>query len=72
MDKSEEEYLLELWERNICPYCGNTIPAKSRVGSGDKRRGGFCSLDCFTRYYEFELLKRAQHVQKIANRDRNA
>lgn len=64
-DKSEEEYLLELWERNVCPYCGKTIPERSRVGTGDKRCGGFCSLDCLTKYYEFELLERARHIQKL-------
>jgi hypothetical protein len=59
MEKPEEEYLLELWERNICPFCGNFIPEGTRVGRGKKRLGGFCSLDCLARYYERELADRA-------------
>jgi len=68
MDKSEEEYLLELWERNICPCCGNEIPLGTRVGRGDKRRGGFCSLDCVARYYEFEFTERLRHIHEISVR----
>jgi hypothetical protein len=72
MDKTEEEYLLELWEREICPYCGNTIPRGSRVGRGQKRKGGFCSLDCLARYYAPEFVQRAIHVAEIARRDRDS
>jgi hypothetical protein len=36
MEKLEEEYLLELWERNICPFCGNLIPEGTRIGRGQK------------------------------------
>jgi hypothetical protein len=60
MKKSEEEYLLALWERNICPFCGKFIPEGTRVGRGEKRRGGFCSLDCYTHYYERDLADRAE------------
>ncbi len=64
-DKSEEEYLLELWNRNICPHCGRTVALGGRVGSGKKRQGGFCSLDCYTRYYQFELSERAKRIAEI-------
>lgn len=67
MEKSDEErYLLELWERNICPYCGQKIPDKTRVGSGQKIKGGFCSLDCYARYYELELSERARLLAERA------
>lgn len=66
MSKSEEEYLLELWKKNTCPYCGNALPEGKRVGSGQKRSGGFCSLDCYAKYYAVELAQRAQRLSRIA------
>jgi predicted nucleic acid-binding Zn ribbon protein len=65
MEKSEREHLLELWEKNICPYCGKAIPEGKRVGSGRKAEGGFCSLDCYTRYYEYELVERARRLRRL-------
>jgi len=70
-DKSEEEYLLELWERNICPCCGKHIPEGTRVGRGQKRRGGFCSFDCYSKYYEVELIERAKHLIDVFRRTAN-
>jgi hypothetical protein len=46
MAESIEASRLELWDRNICPNCFKTIPQATRGGSGRKREGGFCSLDC--------------------------
>ena len=66
-DRSEGEYLLELWEKNICPTCGKIIRERSRVGSGRKSDGGFCSLDCYGRFHEMALLERSRHIAKIAN-----
>ena len=60
--KSEEAYLLELWDRKICPNCGNSIPEGKRVGSGQKRKGGFCCLKCYGNYYAAELAERAQRL----------
>jgi hypothetical protein len=68
MDKSEEEYLLELWERNICPNCGGAIAEGKRFGSGQKRKGGFCSLGCYARYYEFEIIQRARRLAELFRR----
>jgi len=62
MSESGEQYLLELWERNICPNCGRQVPAGQRVGSGQKSRGGFCSLDCYASFYQVELAERARRV----------
>lgn len=64
MDKSEEEYLLELWERNICPQCGGEISGEQKFGTGKKREGGFCSLQCYTLYYQTEILQRQQQILK--------
>ena len=72
MDKSEEEYLLELWERNICPNCGGGITEVKQGGSGQKRKGGFCSLDCYARYYEFEIIQRAQRVAEPSRRNQDS
>jgi len=62
-DLREDEYLLALWEKNVCPYCGKDIPEGTRIGSGRKAEGGFCSLDCYTRYYKLELVERARRRQ---------
>ena len=40
MAESVEASLLELWDRDICPNCGKTIPQGTRVGSGRKSEGG--------------------------------
>ncbi len=72
MPKSERDYLLELWTKNVCPHCGKAIPEGRRVGTGDKSKGGFCSLDCYTRYYEQELKERARRVAGLAERHRKS
>jgi len=70
MAKSERDYLLELWAKNVCPHCGTSIPEGKRVGAGDRGKGGFCSLDCYARYYEQELKERARRVAELAERQR--
>lgn len=50
MARSECDYLLELWDKNICPNCGEQIPEHCRIGSGKKADGGFCSLECYAKY----------------------
>jgi hypothetical protein len=72
MDKSEREYLLEMWGENICPNCAKAIPEASRVGSGKKSDGGFCSLDCYAEYHKRALAQRAFHVATIAKRHRES
>ena len=68
MEKSEQECLLELWDQNICPNCGNTISERSRIGSGKKSDGGFCKLDCYAEYHKRALMQRASHVAAIFRR----
>ena len=67
---SEDEHLLELWNRNICPTCGSSIPEGTRVGSGRRREGGFCSLDCYAKYRIDDVVDRARRtaamVEKIS------
>jgi hypothetical protein len=70
MAVSEEAHLLELWGKRICPFCAKTIPNGGYVGSGKKSEGGFCSLDCFAKYYEIELIERAKRVAALAQRHR--
>jgi hypothetical protein len=62
MAESTEAYLLELWDQNICPNCGKIIPQGTRVGSGRKSEGGFCSLDCYTSFYQLQLAERARRL----------
>lgn len=68
MARSESDYLLELWAKNVCPFCGKPIKEGTRVGTGRKRDGGFCSLECYTRYYELELRERARKIQNACER----
>lgn len=72
MDMSEERYLLDLWTRNVCPYCGNGIPEGTRVGSGRKSEGGFCSMACYANYYALELIERARRVSDVAKKHSNS
>ena len=62
---SESEYLLKLWVMNVCPQCGKRIPEGTRVGTGRKSEGGFCSLTCYSRYYCLEIRERARRVSEI-------
>jgi hypothetical protein len=55
MAESEQSYLLELWSKNVCPNCGKKIPEGTRVGSGKKSEGGFCTLDCYGEYLQGRL-----------------
>jgi len=65
---SDEDYLLELWAKNICPNCGKSIPPGQRVGSGQKSKGGFCSLDCYASFYQYELTERARRISEAMKR----
>jgi hypothetical protein len=67
MAKSEREYLLELWSKSICPYCGKAIPEGTRVGSGRKSDGGFCSLDHYTAYHQLELSEKARKLAQLTD-----
>ena len=66
--KSEDEYLLELWERNIFPTCGRSIPEGTRVGSGRRREGGFCSLDCYAKYRIGDVVDRARTTAALVEK----
>jgi hypothetical protein len=68
MTESIEAYLLELWNQNVCPNCGKTIPQGTRVGSGRKSEGGFCSLDCYASFYQLELAERARRIAEKTKR----
>jgi hypothetical protein len=72
MEEFDKEYLLELWDANICPNCGVAIPDQARVGSGKKSEGGFCSLSCYGDYYKATLVDRHQKTLAIVERHRNS
>jgi hypothetical protein len=72
MAESEQNYLLELWDKNICPNCGKTIPERTRVGSGKKSEGGFCSLDCYVEYYKADLTEKHRRAVAAAERHRKS
>ena len=72
MAESERNYLLELWDKNICPNSGKKIPEGTRVGSGKKSEGGFCSLGCYGEYYKTELTERHRRTVAAADRHRNS
>jgi hypothetical protein len=65
------KYLLDLWDKNLCPECGKVIPHGARIGSGRKSEGGFCSLDCYAKFYQTEIIERAKKVQSLADPLRN-
>jgi hypothetical protein len=71
MEFAESQYLLELWQMNICPQCGKRIPEGTRVGSGQKTDGGFCSLNCYAKFHELELIERAESLRQMMKRIRN-
>ena len=68
LDSTESAYLLSLWDRNVCPYCGQRISEGQRVGRGRKEEGGFCGIDCLARYYEHELTERLRTLRGITTR----
>jgi hypothetical protein len=72
MAESLEQYLLQLWDKNICPNCGKLIPQGHRVGSGQRSKGGFCSLDCYAAFYQHELAERARRVSEAVRKHRES
>ena len=72
MADQERSYLLELWDKGVCPNCGTKIPEGKRVGSGKKSDGGFCSLDCYGEYYKTELTDRHKKAIAAAEKYRNS
>ena len=68
LSESVQASLFELWDQNICLNCGKTIPRGTRVGSGRKSEGGFCSLDCYTIFYQLELAERARRLAERTKR----
>jgi hypothetical protein len=61
---TEAAYLEQLWKLKICPFCHRPLQEGNRVGSGRKSDGGFCSLDCFSKYHALELAEKARLVKR--------
>ena len=72
MAESEQSYLLELWEKNICSNCGKNIPEGRWTGSGKKSEGGFCSLDCYAEYSKTDVVERHKKLAALTQRHRNS
>lgn len=53
---SEEELLDELESQSLCPHCMETLT--SRLGSGRKADGIFCSLSCYFQYHRTAIIQR--------------
>jgi len=67
----EKDYLLELWDRNICTNCGADILIAAELSAATAERG-LCSLDCYTKCYDPELAERAKRVAALAARHRDS
>lgn len=67
--QEQDDHLRELSERNVCPNCGNAIPAGSRQVYG---RGVFCGMDCVAQYNAAELIERHRRIQAAVERHRNS
>jgi len=65
----EQRFLLECWDQNVCPHCNKQIPEGTRVGSGKKSEGGFCSLNCYGEYHKKALI--ARHKQRTESEQKN-
>jgi hypothetical protein len=61
MAETEEAYLQECLSEGVCPTCKE--PLVDRVGSGRNNDGTFCSLDCYAKWHERELVKR--HFERL-------
>jgi len=55
---TEERYSLDCWDKGLCPYCGKLFPETRRVGSGQKKKAGFCSLEGYAEYYKLDIRER--------------
>jgi hypothetical protein len=49
-----EQYLSELRAEQIPPVKG--------AGSGQSKKGGFCSLDGYASFYEYEIIETARRI----------
>jgi hypothetical protein len=55
-----------MWDRNLCAYCGEPIPAAGGYGSGQIADGMFCRLKCFGVYHQMKLAEKAQLFKRTA------
>ena len=56
MAEHEEAYLAECLKQKICPVCRKAVT--KGTGSGRKKDGLFCSLDCFTNWNAAAIVRR--------------
>jgi hypothetical protein len=58
--------------RTSAPTAGTKIPEGTRVGSGKKSEGGFCSLGCYGEYCKANLTERHKRAVAAVERHRNS
>lgn len=63
--EDEKSYLGSCLEKNICPTCQQPIIEK--FGSGQKRDGVFCSLDCVAKWRGTALARKNQGTPRKGN-----
>jgi hypothetical protein len=71
MADTDENYILDAWEKRICPTCGAIIADERAYGSGRIKDGRFCSLACYGKYHEAAIAKRANEALTKARRKVN-
>ena len=65
----QEDQLLKLSEKAVCPNCGNAIAAGARQVYGS---AVFCSLDCVAKYNAAELIERHRRIVAALERHRTS
>jgi len=61
MAETEEAFLRQCETQGICPACRGALT--SRVGSGARSKGVFCSLKCFGDWHAGDLWRR--HLERL-------
>lgn len=61
MAVQEEAHLQKCLAANVCPVCSKSL--KTKVGSGKKKDGVFCSVACYGEWHA-EMLKR-RHFERL-------
>src|SRR5208283_3123294 len=62
-----ESYLRRCLEQNICPVCRKPIAKK--IGSGQRKDGVFCALDCHGKWHQASLAQRHRYRVRKGSTD---
>ena len=64
MAPSEGAYLKLMSELNLSPQRHVPMETGKGVGSGEKSRGLFCSLACYSKYHAMEYIEKAELINR--------